>query len=873
MAGLAALVLAVAGCGGGGGGDGTPSPPPQPPPVDTTPPPPERPAKPVIEHDGRAEPAHIDATNATPWVGTARTMLQLPQALIDLLSANPFVNVDEATVETTLTGPEGGQAIMRGVLRSQGPTSTTGWVWTEFENYGADGWIVDGRVVQDIVGPITGVSHSIVLELTNLHLTRGGATTEYHGTVRDVLVNDLTGFRRTTSSDLRTRDLQTGKTIFADGLAAERVRTFTFHFDETYSGRIYDQVEGYVDVSSDSAQTFINDETRPDRGGALRLTGANGSAGLTPLNPEHAAVSLDEDGDGIDERFTRVSSAALTVSERAADSHSPAVANAGAERFVEVGKPVELNGLLSHDADGSFVSAAWALKAKPLASAAALDFAAAPLAPTFTPDVPGTYTFALRVHDPDGDAEDSVKIHAAANVSAIWGVRMRLDRPVASPLGLPVTLDAGTSRRQDASEMAPLDVLYSWRLDPPRGSSAALTSLTSPTPSFIPDLPGFYRITVENGIGSPSYYGRATKIVGFGTGFQFHEPAVTAIAGPLHNPVVADLDADGDLDLATLGFLEAKNHWAIRVFLGDGSGAFRDAAELPVQTPSNDLLHGDLDGDGLPELVVLAGDTLFVAYLGAPVSASHVHEIPLGRNEGCGHARLAIADSDGDGQADLLLADPCLRELVTWKHTNGELAVVSTQVIPELVGLPIAFGDLSGDGRVDFVVPREPPTPRHTLLVFVQQPSGEFAQASPIEALISSLFAIGDVTGDGRGDLVTIRGSQPPTVSVFAASGTGELLPGVDYVLDSVPSFAPRFADLDGDGRTDVVTNGDGNDLLLGLQQPNGKLAFLTLPDELPQSTDSVPAFGDVDGNGRIDVVRLRQAAGESGFSIRFGIP
>ena len=130
----------------------------------------------------------------------------------------------------------------------------------------------------------------------------------------------------------------------------------------------------------------------------MRVRGANGSAGLVALNREYAAVLLDDDADGVDDRFSRLSWERLLSHAPRTNTGSSAVANAGAKRMIAIGEAVELDGLLSHDADASFLTVDWTLAIKPVGSAAALDFAK-PLTPSFTPDLPGYYMFTLKVRE------------------------------------------------------------------------------------------------------------------------------------------------------------------------------------------------------------------------------------------------------------------------------------------------------------------------------------------------------------------------------------------------------------------------------------------------------------------------------------------
>jgi hypothetical protein len=104
----------------------------------------------------------------------------------------------------------------------------------------------------------------------------------------------------------------------------------------------------------------------------------------------------------------------------------------------------------------------------------------------------------------------------------------------------------------------------------------------------------------------------AYVIFGNGDGtFQFNQPYYlpipTAFPGPITNssPIVAaaDMDGDGKIDAATTdGYSNTVN-----VFLNDGTGKFPQGAPdftSTVPAGSNQLQLADLNGDGLPDIIV-----------------------------------------------------------------------------------------------------------------------------------------------------------------------------------------------------------------------------------------------------------------------------
>lgn len=132
----------------------------------------------------------------------------------------------------------------------------------------------------------------------------------------------------------------------------------------------------------------------------------------------------------------------------------------------------------------------------------------------------------------------------------------------------------------------------------------------------------------------------------------------------------------------------------------------------------------------------------------------------------------------------------------------------------------------------------------------------------PIAALVpdearARSMAIGDVSGDGRDDLVVLGGGLDPfyrnKVIVYAQTADGTLAPpvSISYGNDGSLSQKVKLADLDGDGMQDIVISLEYETRLL---QNEGDLLFtprLLLDTHGPLDFD----FMDVDADGNLDIV------------------
>jgi hypothetical protein len=297
----------------------------------------------------------------------------------------------------------------------------------------------------------------------------------------------------------------------------------------------------------------------------------------------------------------------------------------------------------------------------------------------------------------------------------------------------------------------------------------------------------------------------------------------------------------------------------------------------------------DVNGDGHPDLVVVnacadsscnADDGLVSVRLG---NADGSFQTPVTYTSGGLFAvAVSVADVNGDGKPDLLVVNLCTTDPSCITGTVGVLlgngdGTFQTAVAYSSGGtdpVAVAVGDINGDGKPDALVlnPCGPTTNCHsggTVGVLLGNGDGTFqaAQLFNTGGFHAATLALSDLNADGKPDVVIgINYDSTITfgvVSVMLGNGDGTLQTPVLYNSGAQGGGGVAVADLNGDGKQDVViTNGCHP---TGSACVNGSVAVLlgngdgTLKTAVTYlsggSTTVALALGDIDGDGKIDIV------------------
>ncbi len=322
----------------------------------------------------------------------------------------------------------------------------------------------------------------------------------------------------------------------------------------------------------------------------------------------------------------------------------------------------------------------------------------------------------------------------------------------------------------------------------------------------------------------------------------FSAPTGTQLPGAyptgLLTPVVLDVNNDGHLDVATMEYFRGgtpTNKLQIWTVRGDGTGDFQS---FPYASPVFDNASvtgfgfGRVDADALPDFVTSGVDV----ELGLNAAGGFPGPFsPITFASGFAYAPY-LRDLNGDGHADLVTcltaSTFCDQQRVRLNDGAGGFLSVSSTVgrSPTVAGSRPAAGDVTGDGRPDLLAAYDD----GKLAVYPNDGAGGFPALPPQTptqltgvgsgAKYTDIQAV-DMNGDGARDVVLLSFSGTGAgVHVVLNSGAGTLAGGSAQDLPG-GGYGFAIADFNLDGRPDVaVVNGSGSAATVDVYLNTGSL-------------------------------------------------
>ncbi|MEZ0230885.1 MAG: FG-GAP repeat domain-containing protein [Planctomycetota bacterium] len=322
--------------------------------------------------------------------------------------------------------------------------------------------------------------------------------------------------------------------------------------------------------------------------------------------------------------------------------------------------------------------------------------------------------------------------------------------------------------------------------------------------------------------------------------------AFSALAFKPVGLATADLDADGKLDFALIGF--DSNNLVIQY--GLGAGSFTSVRYSTGRGPSG-VAIGDLDQDGRLDIAVVNRTDATVSVFRRDPGNARVFlatSYPVGGDP----ATVAIGDVDGDGRNDLVFGNAAnITVVLQDPFAPGTFLAPASFSAGSQCDI-VALGDLDADGRLDVAVADID----GGAVVLLQDPAnpGTFPTRVTYPALSQpDWIVLADLDGDGDRDMV-VPNRASDAVSVWLNAGDGTFGTRRDFAVGDAP-WAAAVRDMNADGRPDiVVTNRSDQTISILLQDASG--GFVTNGSRFGSPGDPGRfVVGDFDANGLSDLV------------------
>ncbi|MDZ7608445.1 MAG: FG-GAP-like repeat-containing protein [Cyclobacteriaceae bacterium] len=234
---------------------------------------------------------------------------------------------------------------------------------------------------------------------------------------------------------------------------------------------------------------------------------------------------------------------------------------------------------------------------------------------------------------------------------------------------------------------------------------------------------------------------------------------------------------------------------------------------------ARNIVCGDLDGDGKPELVVGKGggnaDRIYIFKNVSTTSIKFNTPITVLLSENVTNSttrRLRIHDIDKDGKPDIIMSDQGKGNIYIFQNKSTASAIdfpsSARQVLPSgagsLVGLDVA--DINGDNKPEIVCNSD----KSDVFIFQNKSvPGTITMAAPQKISISGAtlvnMKIGDLDNDGDKDIVVTNLVNNIFILVNSGNATSYSFSSTKLIETGRAPWGLDLGDINGDGLTDII--------------------------------------------------------------------
>ncbi len=318
------------------------------------------------------------------------------------------------------------------------------------------------------------------------------------------------------------------------------------------------------------------------------------------------------------------------------------------------------------------------------------------------------------------------------------------------------------------------------------------------------------------------------------------------------------IDSDNNLDVVT-----ANTDQTVTVLLGKGDGSFQPEVNYSGCTTgqAQKILLADFNRDGNADIALSCSDGKnggLVILLGQGDG-----KFQSGVSYSSGSAKgLTIGDFNGDGILDIAVSDYSQQDITIFiGKGNGSFKPGVVAVNTANLANDVVVADFDRDGNDDIayaVNTADPNSSLSDLYVALGKGDGTFKTPVLVASKVGEFLAVGDTNGDNKADVVSTTVQHKSGVNVgnslfvLIGNGDGSFQPTATYVSD-IPSD-PHIADVNGDGKPDIIAGGSYGALVY-LGNGDGTFHAYSEPGIGGFSLTYAVNAGDYNNDGNADLI------------------
>ncbi len=323
---------------------------------------------------------------------------------------------------------------------------------------------------------------------------------------------------------------------------------------------------------------------------------------------------------------------------------------------------------------------------------------------------------------------------------------------------------------------------------------------------------------------------------------------------------LGDVSSNGLLDIVVAGRGDVDGSDIVVVLEADGVGGFVSGSSETTPSPTSRLRLGDLDDDGDLDIVVHAGDVVWLRNQGSFLSDALVAD-NFGGDWSV--SDTFIADLDEDGILDVAYTEGYGRRWVQGVLNNGNWTAGAGQSFPGpgegASGMVAGALSFDGDDDIDVIAFNQYYS---SALLLPNGGDGSFSTGPDVP------LCPADIDGVRYGELADFNDDGMTDVVVTCMDGDGAVSLGVEdgfappVALPLAGAFKTTVADVDGDGDQDVLMCSTTLDrAVMYINDGTGAFDISDIQFMAPGPVHGLAA-GDLNDDGAMDVVILSAPEG-----------